>query len=363
MSFRKLIGQVAWTHFMVGFFAVAMVVVFGIPAGAQSALQALEAESEDMKVELQNITRVEGVRENQLRGYGIVTGLNGTGDGQLSFLNRSIANSLSELGISVDNPQQATLENIAAVLITAKLEPFKSKGDKIDVTVSSVGSAEDLAGGVLMQSPLKGANGKVYAVAQGALTKGGDDEDRHPTTVRIPQGALVERELPFEFVEDDDQFSLSLKRSNFTTSTRIANQINERLNREVAQPQDGGRVKVNIPEEFRENPVEYISMIQNFEVAPKKESRVVVNERTGTVLMGSDVQVRSVSISHDDIQLEVDNGDDAEANGETVVLPESTSINQVVDSLNAVGASTETVVAILEAMDEGDALSAPLVVM
>jgi flagellar P-ring protein precursor FlgI len=320
------------------------------------------AQQNEVEVPIKNITRVEGVRSNQLKGFGIVTGLAGTGDGQIPFVNRSIANALSRLGIKVQDPQEAQLNNIAAVVVTAELPAFKSSGDEINVTLSSIGSAEDLSGGVLMQTPLKANNGKVYAAAQGPITKGGDAEDRHLTTVRIPNGGIVERSVPFEFVGDQNTIELRLMNPDFSTADCIARQINEEFSRELAHAANAGAVRVEIPRRFIENPVEFISMVEEIEVHPKEEARVVINERTGTVLMGGDLALRPVSISHGNLSVQVA-GDEEETNGESVVLPRSTSVQQLVDSLNSVGASTPAVIAILESMDQAGALTAPLEVM
>lgn len=317
----------------------------------------------EVEVPIKNITRVEGVRSNQLRGFGIVTGLAGTGDGQIPFVNRSISNALSRLGIDVQNPQEAQLDNIAAVMITAELPAFKSAGDEINVTLSSIGNAEDLSGGVLMQTPLKANNGNVYAAAQGPITKGGDAEGRHLTTVRIPNGAIVERTVPFEFVGDQNTLSLRLMNPDFSTADCIARKINSEFNRDLAHPETAGEVRVQVPERFLDNPVQFISMIEEIEVHPKDEARVVINERTGTVLMGGDLSLRPVSISHGDLTVEVGNGEEEQTDGESVVLPRSTSVQQLVDSLNSVGAETASVIAILEAMDEAGSLTAPLEVM
>jgi flagellar P-ring protein precursor FlgI len=231
----------------------------------------------------------------------------------------------------------------------------------MDVTVSSIGSASDLSGGVLVQTPLKAANDEVYAVAQGSITKGGNNEERHQTTVRIPDGALVEQEVPYEFVGRKDQINLQIKKPDFTTATRVSNAINERFNQQIASPKNGSTVQVQIPKNFRSNPVGFISRIENLEITPAEESRVIVNERTGTVIMGGDVGVRSMSVSHGDITLQVDG--EGQPQGESVIIPRSTTVQQIVDSLNEIGASTDTVVAILEAMDKANAIHAPLEVM
>ncbi len=315
-------------------------------------------------VPLKNLSRVVGMRQNQLKGFGIVVGLAGTGDGGIGFVNRAIANALQRLGIRIQNPAQAQLDNIAAVMVTATLPPFKKSGDKIDVTVSSIGSADDLSGGVLMQAPLKAANGKIYAVAQGPITKGGAGDDRHLTTVTMPNGALVEREVPFKFVGDNSNVKFQLHKSNFTTASRVARVVNSEFQRRLAQPENANTIRVKIPRKYQNNPVEFISGIQNLQIKPGNKSKIIINERTGTVVMGESIAVRPVAITHGDISIQVDGGDqEGASSGETVMLPEATTVRDVVKSLNTVGASTDAVIAILEALHRSGALNAPLELM
>ncbi|MFB6356774.1 MAG: flagellar basal body P-ring protein FlgI [bacterium] len=330
------------------------------------ALGIQDVRAQNIEVPVKNLTRIDGIRENQLKGFGIVVGLNGTGDGGLNFVNRSIANALKELGIRIQNPSEAQLDNIAAVALTATLPPFRKPGDKIDVRLSSIGNAEDLSGGVLMQTPLKAANGKVYAVAQGPITKGGDGDNRHLTTVRIPNGAIVEREVPFKFVSRRNYITLQLKNPDFTTANRISEAINRKFQQIIAKPKNSSTIKVKLINKHHgktiDHPTEFITMINHLKVVPGEQAQVIVNERTGTVLMGGDIKVRPVSISHGNLTLQVQ-GNEEETQGESVVLPKATTIRQVVDSLNAVGASTDSVIAILEAMDKAGSLNAPLEVM
>ena len=329
------------------------------------AVEAL-AQNNEVTVPLKDITRVHGVRENQLRGFGVVTGLDGTGDGRLDFVNRSIANALQEIGINVEDPAGARLDNIAAVMVTATLPPFKRSGDKIDVTISSLGNADDLSGGVLLQTPLEGADNNVYAVAQGPVSAGGGGEGNHLTTVRIPEGALVERELPFQFVEEEGVISFQLRRGDFTTASRIADEINEEFDAGIAQAENSSRIEVQVPDQYQEEPARFVSIVENLEVNPGRKNQVIVNERTGTVVMGERITVRPTAISHGDISLQVaaDNDEPAAAeDGETMMLPEATTVQEVVEALNAVGASTDTVIAVLSALDRSGALSVPLEVM
>lgn len=317
------------------------------------------------EVPIKNVARVQGVRENQLQGFGVVTGLQGTGDGSIEFLNQPIANALKRLGInfkSQNQAQNAALENIATVMVTATLPAFKKPGDKISVKVSSIGSAEDLTGGVLVQTPLKAANGNVYAVAQGSVSKGGDAENRHLTTVTIPNGAIVEREVPFEFTNEGKSLSLQLHNPDFKMADCIARNINAEYNKNLAHAESAGTVRVKIPSRFARNPVEFIAELQEIMVHPYKESKVVINERTGTVVMGGNIVLSNTSVTHGDLTVQIQ-GDQQQANGDTVRLPEATTIQEVVNSLNSIGASTDAVIAILKAMKEAGTLNVPLEVM
>ncbi|MGM0380772.1 MAG: flagellar basal body P-ring protein FlgI [bacterium] len=324
------------------------------------------AQEDQFTVPLKDITRVDGVRENQLRGFGVVTGLDGTGDGRLDFVNRSIANALQGIGINVEDPSGARLDNIAAVMVTATLPPFKKSGDKIDVTISSLGNAEDLSGGVLLQTPLLGADDNAYAVAQGAVSTGGGGEDNHLTTVRIPKGALVEKEVPFQFVDDENEINFQLRRGDFTTASRIADAINENFGVKIARAENSNTIQTKLPPKYQEQPAQFISIVENLEVDPGRKNKVIINERTGTVVMGGEISVRPTAISHGDISLQVTSDEEeatAAEGGETMMLPESTSVQEVVEALNAVGASTDTVIAVLTALDRSNALSVPLEVM
>lgn len=320
------------------------------------------------EVPIKNVARVEGVRSNQLQGFGVVTGLQGTGDGSIDYLNEPIARALSRIGINFQNPNQASqasLENIATVMVSAELPPFKKPGDEITVKVSSIGSAEDLTGGVLVQTPLKGADGNVYAVAQGPVSQGGDAEDRHLTVSTIPDGGIVEKEVPFEFTNDNLSLKLQLNQPDFKMADCLVRHINANYDRELAQAESAGTVKVKIPSRFRNSPVQFIAELEEIEVHPYKQSKVVINERTGTVVMGGNIVIANTSVTHGDlaVQIQGDAEDAEEPQGDTVRLPEATTIQEVVNSLNSVGASTDAVIAILESMDEAGTLNVPLEVI
>ncbi len=327
----------------------------------------LKAQDKPPEVPIKNVARVEGVRSNQLQGYGVVTGLEGTGDGSINFLNEPISRALSRIGISFESQSQASqasLENIATVMVSAELPPFKKPGDEITVKVSSIGSAEDLTGGVLVQTPLKGADGDVYAVAQGPVSKGGDAENRQLTVASMPNGGIVEREVPYEFTDDNVSLNLQLSRPDFKMADCIARGIDSEYDRDLAKAESAGTVRVNIPSRFRNNPVEFIAELEEIQIHPYKQSRVVINERTGTVVMGGNIVVSNTSVTHGDLTIQVQGDDEEEQpQGDTVRFPESTTIQQMVNSLNSVGASTDAVIAILKSMDEAGTLNVPLKVI
>jgi flagellar P-ring protein precursor FlgI len=262
---------------------------------------------------LRELCDVVGVRENQLIGYGIVTGLQGTGDNITApFANQSLIALLRRMGVQFDN-EQVQLRNVAAVLVTATIPAFARQGARIDVTVSSMGNAKSLQGGVLLQTPLAGADRQVYAVAQGALIVGGYEAGGRSgssvkvnvtTTGRVPSGALVEREIATSFV-NDGHLTLALRDADFTTASRIASALNKAFGEGTANPLDGGAIRVTVPEAMKERPVDMLAKLVDIDVAPAAAARVVINERTGTIVAGGDVRLSPVAISHGSLSIVV----------------------------------------------------------
>lgn len=343
---------------------------------------------------VKDVASVSGVRENQLIGYGLVVGLDGTGDQttQTPFTIQSLNNMLGQLGLTPEaaNPQ---LRNVAAVMVTAELPPFAKAGQRIDVTVSSMGNATSLRGGTLLMTPLKGADGATYSIAQGNLVVGGfgaEGADGSSITVnvpsvgRIPNGATVEREVPTAFARGD-HVTLNLHRPDFTTANRLVQTINDTFGQGVANALDGSSVRVRAPA----SPDQRVAFVAELEKLPVERgtppARVIVNSRTGTVVIGSSVQVTPAAVSHGSLTVTISEAPQVVqpapfGEGETAVEPDTdiaieegdntmflfdpgTSLDQIVRAVNNVGAAPGDLVAILEALREAGALRAELVVI
>jgi len=344
-------------------------------------------------VRVKDITKIQGVRDNQLIGYGIIVGLQGTGDSnKATFTVQSIASMLKNFGVTV-SPGEIKLKNVAAVMVTTELPPFAKSGDTIDVTVSSMGDAKNLQGGTLLFTPLKAANGQVYAVAQGPLSIGGFSASQNNNTVqknhltvgRIPNGATVEQAVPTAF-DAGGYITWSLNQADFTTASRIVNQINYRFGVPgLAEAVDGGTVRVKVPAAYRNNPVQFISIVENINVVPDVAAKIVINERTGTVIMGGEVKISPIAISHGSLQVKItesqfvsqpqpfSNGKtrtttstDVEVNepkATNMMFPAGANVKDLVDALNAVGASPQDIIAIVQAIKQAGALQAELEIM
>ncbi len=339
---------------------------------------------------VKDIAFVEGVRPNQLVGYGLVVGLTATGDkSSATYTTQSISNMLNRMGMKLD-PKRIRVKNTATVMLTAELPAFAKPGTKIDVLLSSLGDASSLMGGTLILSSLKGADGKVYAVAQGPValagfTAGGASSSvtkNHQTVAKITDGAIIERELPL-VMNNPDKFNLVLRRPDFTTSGRLATAINNRFEADVAFPQDAGRVSIKIPGDQKSNVVNFISIIEALNVVPDTIARVVVNERTGTVVMGENIRISTVAISHADLSIEiktqylisqptpfsttgdtvvqpVDTTNVTEGKSRLIILPGNATLGEVVRALNLLGVTPRELVAILQAIKAAGALQAEM---
>lgn len=348
--------------------------------------------SQAATVRLKTIGKVKGVRENQLVGYGLVVGLQRTGDTQrVQSTLESVSNMLSQFGIKVDSAQLRTM-NVAAVMVTAQLPGLLKSGDKIDVNVSSLGDARSLQGGTLIQTPLQGADGQVYAVAQGPLAVGGYSVDQsadlpllqvNQTTVgTVPNGAIVEKEVASTFVADN-RVSILLMKPDFGQASLTAQALNKQFGENVAKAKDGSQIDVDIPYAYRDNVVDFVAAVEDAQVQTEAPaSRVVVNERTGTVVLGSDVRVDSVAVAHGNLRLVVKKttqitraasfgwndlthtttiqAADDEKKGNLVVLPEGASLMDVVEAVNSVGGTPRDLISILQAIKASGALHAQL---
>jgi len=346
--------------------------------------------SEPGESRIKDIAFIEGVRDNQLVGYGLVVGLDGTGDRRQTFFStQTLTNMLERSGLTV-SPEQIRVKNIAAVLVTANLPPFIRHGSRIDVTVSSIGDAENIQGGVLIMTPLKGADSEVYVTAQGQLALGGFSasaggnrvQTNHPTVGRIPNGGLVEREVQVNLA-GKKQLTLVLHDSDFTSASRAVRSINEAVGHPVAAALDGRSITIRVPDNFAERVVEFIALVENAKMDVDFPARVVLNERTGTIILGKEVKIAAVSIIHGSLSLQV--GTTFEVSqplpytrkAQTVVVPQTTlsaqeekaqgvtlregaSVEEVVHALNSIGASPRDVIAILQAIKAAGALQAEL---
>jgi flagellar P-ring protein precursor FlgI len=344
---------------------------------------------------IKDIASVAGVRANQLVGYGLVVGLDGTGDqtSQTPFTIQALKNMLAQLGVLVPDNVNPQLRNVAAVTVQAALPPFAKPGQTIDVTVSSIGNAQSLRGGSLLMTPLRGADGQIYALAQGNLVVGGfgiagDDGSRVsvnvPSTGRVPNGATVERMVP-SALGTAEALVLNLHTPDFTTAYRLTESINASLGAGVAETIDPVSVRVRAPASEAER-VAYIAHIENLVVEPAAApARVIVNSRTGTVVIGADVRVTPAAVAHGSLVVRITETDlvsqpNPFARGETVVVEQSdleveqgdsrmflfepgTSLNEIVEAVNQVGAAPGDLVAILEALREAGALRAQLIVI
>ncbi len=262
---------------------------------------------------IKDMADVKGVRENQLVGYGLVVGLDGTGDGKDSkFTFQSLASMLERMGVTVNAKDIEKAQNVAAVMVTADLPAFANMGSRIDVTLSSIGDAKSLTAGTLLVTPLKGADGKVYAVAQGPVStdafsvsgKAAKVTKNFPTVARIVGGAIIENEIPYDFI-NKGTLSLILPRPDFTNAARVAKIINSALKSRAARTLDAGTIEVEVPKEYSGRTVELVAMIEQLDVTPDKSSMVVFNERTGTVVLGENVRIATVAIAHGNLSIEI----------------------------------------------------------
>ncbi len=340
-------------------------------------------------VRIKDIADIKGVRNNQLVGYGLVVGLDGTGDGNKSkFTLQSMSSMLEKMGLRVD-PEDVDVDNVAAVMITADLPPFAKSGGRIDAIVSSISDAESLYGGTLLFTPLKGANGQIFAVAQGPVviggfSAGGGDasiQKNFPTVGRIINGAVVEREIPSDFFQKET-LSFSLHDPDFTTVSRVAAAINMALYDRVARTPDSGTVEVKVPEKYLGNLVKLVTLIEKLDVVPDSIAKVIINERTGTVVIGKDVKITTIAIAHGNLSVAIKETSDVSqplpfSKGRTTVVTDTdmkvkedknklmliesgVSIGELVRALNSLGVSPRDLITIFQALRASGALQAEL---
>ncbi|QPH53112.1 flagellar basal body P-ring protein FlgI [Pontivivens ytuae] len=344
------------------------------------------------RARIKDLVEFEGVRGNDLVGYGLVVGLDGTGDTlrNTPFTEEALANLLERLGINVSG-EQFRPQNVAAVLVTGVLPPFARTGSLMDVTVSTIGDADSLLGGTLIMTPLNAADGEIYAVAQGAVISGGASAEGDaasvtlgvPTSGTIPAGARIEREIPFVF-NDMQRLRLSLRNPDFTTAARIEEAINGRLGRGSARMLDPGTVEISLSESV--SPARLVSTMENLEIEPDQRARVVIDQRSGTIVLGADVRISRVAVSQGNLTLRVEEAPLAiqpnpfTNGGETVVVPrtrvgieeeegvglalveDAVTLPEVIAGLNALGVAPRDMIDILKAIKAAGALHAEFIV-
>ncbi|MBO9475953.1 flagellar basal body P-ring protein FlgI [Shimia sp. R11_0] len=345
------------------------------------------------QIRIKDLVEFDGVRGNDLVGYGLVVGLNGTGDGlrNAPFTEEIMSNILERLGVNITGEQMRP-KNVAAVFVTATLPPFARAGGTVDVTISAIGDASSLLGGTLVMTPLNAADGEIYAVAQGTVIAGGVAAEGDagsvvkgvPTSGVIPSGARVEREIDFDF-SSLTNMRLALREPDFTTAGRIEQAINSNYGRRVALMLDAGTVQVDIERTNQISPAHALSQIENISVQPERKARVVVDQRSGTIVMGEDVRISRVAVSQGGLTLRVTEEPlvvqpNPFADGETVVVPRTeaeidedpgvglaevpsgTSLSEVIAGLNALGVAPRDMIDILKSIKAAGALHAEFVV-
>ena len=342
---------------------------------------------------IKDLANIEGVRQNQLIGYGLVVGLNGTGDtlNNIPFTKQSLQAMLERMGVNI---RGATIRtgNVAAVMVTGNLPPFATQGTRMDVTVSALGDAKNLQGGTLLVTPLLGADGNVYAVAQGSLAIGGFQAEGQaakitrgvPTVGRLPNGAIIEREIEFA-LNRLPNVRLALRNPDFTTAKRIAAAVNDFLGSKSAEPLDPSTVQMSIPAEFKGNVVAMLTEIEQLQVEPDLSARIVIDERSGIIVMGRDVRVATVAVAQGNLTVTISESPQVsqpnpQSRGRTVVTPNSkvgvsedgkkfamvkdgVSLQQLVDGLNGLGIGPRDLIGILQAIKAAGAIEADIEVM
>lgn len=342
-------------------------------------------------VRIKDIATFSGVRDNQLIGYGLVVGLAGTGDKKDSaFTVSSMKNMLDRMGIGLGS-SALKVKNVASVMVTARMPVSSKPGTRLDVTVSSVGDATSLLGGVLLQTALKGVDGNTYCLAQGALTVGGYSVNGEAATTSknvstvglIPGGGIVERAIPFEF-NQQDKLTLNLRVGDFTTAQQIAEKLNSAMGGRYAHAVDSMSVSLNVPPNYRNNLVPLMASVENIEVTPDTAAKVVVDEKTGTVVLGKDVRISRAAVAHGNLQITVQESEQVSqpgpfSSGQTVVTPqtdinvreenrrlmmvEGATLQELVDGLNAIGATPRDLISILRTLQVSGSLHADLEVI
>lgn len=370
---------------------LAALIIFYTNGAAFSAVRNAAPSPVNPEVRIKDLADVEGARSNQLVGVGLVVGLQGTGD-KAQMTAQMMGNMMQQFGVTLD-PKMLSTKNSAAVTIMAELPPYIREGQPIDVIVNAIADAKSLQGGTLLQAPLKAADGTIYAVAQGSVLVGGysvqgaaASQTKNIATVgRIPGGAIVERGVPTGF-SNGGQVALLLRNPDFTTAQRIADVINSTFG-PIAAPSDAGRVLMNLPGEYISAPSAFLAKMEKLSIRPDSIARVAINERTGTVVMGGEVRISAVAVAHGGLTVSIKESptvvqpepfsqgvtaisnntdiqiDENNSNRQLVALPATTTVGELVNALNSIGASPRDIIAILQAMNQAGALHGELVNM
>jgi len=303
---------------------------------------------------IKDLAAIKGIRSNQLTGYGLVVGLNGTGDkNNVLFTRQSLINLLDRMNID-NSTRDIKVKNVASVLVTADIPPFARIGDRMDVTVSSMGDAKSLKGGTLILTPLKGVDGRVYGLAQGSLSlaipDGVGDRGSHLLVARVINGASVEQEIPFK-LNGKKKLVLSLFRPDFTTARRMADTINASIGEGSAKIIDASALGLNVPKTmWRKNVAEFIADIETLSVIPDAVAKVVINEKTGTVIIGNNVTISSVAVAHGTLSVTIDEGAANPTEESLMNLKGSSTIGELVRGLNSLGVRPRDLISILQGM-------------
>jgi flagellar P-ring protein precursor FlgI len=316
---------------------------------------------------IKDLAAIQGIRSNQLTGFGLVVGLNGTGDkNNVLFTRQSMINLLDRMNID-NSTRDIKVKNVASVMVTADILPFARIGDKMDITVSSMGDAKSLKGGTLLMTPLKGVDGRVYGLAQGSLSlaipDGAGDRASHLLVGRVVNGASVEQEIPFK-LNGKRTLVLSLFRPDFTTAKRMADTINASIGEGVAKIIDASALTLNVPDNMWEkNVAEFVADIETLSVIPDTVAKVVINEKTGTIVIGSDVTISSVAVAHGSLSVTIDKGPGNQTQESVMGLDGGSTIGELVRGLNSLGVKPRDLISILQGIKAAGALQAELEIL
>lgn len=314
---------------------------------------------------LKDIASIRGVRENQLIGYGLVIGLKGTGDSGSALTGKSFARLVEKLGVQLDGKDLQS-KNVAAVIVTGALPAFAKAGNPLDVTVNSIGDAASLVGGTLLQTPLRAANDEVFAVAQGGVSVLGSGKEMHTTAGRIPNGAMIERDIQVDFASRK-MYRMTLHNPDFTTAARTVLTINKELGGLYATAKDGGTVDIITPSSYENKGVELMATIEAIEINPDQKARVVINEKTGTIVIGEKVKISKVGLSHGNLTLKISDDKNKKskesADDKVTVLDTGANVGDLVQALNKLGVSPKDLISILQSVKAAGALHGELETM